>query len=109
MEEKLRKLREFLAMDTELPFAEFEAFYRDVTRDLQENYGEMSQSDRIRAGYICEIIGGNAESRIRKNKTYAKPFRKMAAKSRFWQEAIQSRLRKEGVGDEEITALLEQA
>jgi hypothetical protein len=113
MEEKLRKLKEYLNMETELPFAEFEAFCRDVLGDLQQNYEGMSRADRLRAAYICEIVGGNAGSRARQDKGHAKPFRKMAEKCRFWQEAIKHRLRKEGAGDAEIEAetkeLLEQA
>jgi hypothetical protein len=112
MEEKLRRLQEYLTMETELPFAGFDAFYRDVTRDLQQNYGEMSRADRLRAAYICEIVSGNANTRSRKDKAHAKPFRKMADKCRFWHEAIKHQLRKEGASDADIEAetkkLLEQ-
>ncbi|MDR1604191.1 MAG: hypothetical protein LBS10_05300 [Gracilibacteraceae bacterium] len=113
MEEKLRRLKEYLNMETELPFADFEAFWREVLGDLQQNYEGMSRADRLRAAYICEIVGGNAGARARKEKGHAKSFRKMADKGRFWQEAIKHRLHKEGASDAEIEAetaeLLERA
>jgi hypothetical protein len=115
MEEKLRRLKEFLDMETELPFPEFEAYYKSLMEQLRQDYDEMTRADRLRAGYICEIVSGNAETRAhaRANKTYAKQFRKIAAKCRFWQEAINHRLHKEGASDEDIEQetkdLLEQA
>jgi hypothetical protein len=102
MEEKLARLKEFTAMETELPYPEFDLYYKSVMGALQKDYENMSTEDRIKAKFICDIVGSNAEARAKSDKIHAKQFRKMATKCKFWQEAIEHRLRKDGVTSEEI-------
>ncbi len=97
MEEKLAKLKEYLQMDTEISFEEFKAYYTGLIEQLNKEYAEMDQAACLKARFICSIVNANAETRSHKNKTNGKAFKKMAAKCNFWLEAIDHRLKKEGL------------
>lgn len=97
MEEKMSKLKEYLQMETEIPFEEFKDYYSNLIDQLTKEYNEMDQAACLKARYICSIVQANAETRSHRNKVNGKAFKKMAAKSGFWMEAIDHRLKKEGL------------
>ncbi|NLL51096.1 MAG: hypothetical protein GX248_00115 [Peptococcaceae bacterium] len=94
MEEKMAKLKEYLQMETEIPFEEFKEYYTGVINLLNKEYNEMDQAKCLQARYICTIVQANAESRATRSKANSKAFKKMAAKCAFWVEAIDYRLQK---------------
>lgn len=97
MEEKLEKLKEYTHMDTEIPFEEFKTYYTGLIEQLNTEYNAMDKDLCLKARFICRIVKANAETRSHKSKVNAKAFRKMAAKCGFWMEAIDHRLKKEGL------------
>ncbi|NLI90881.1 MAG: hypothetical protein GX434_01370 [Peptococcaceae bacterium] len=97
MEEKLAKLKEYLHMETEISFEEFKTYYSGLIDQLNTEYNEMDQGTCLKARFICSIVKANAETRSHKSKINAKAFRKMGAKCGFWMEAIDHRLKKEGL------------
>jgi hypothetical protein len=97
MEEKLAKLKEYLQMENEISFEEFKEYYSGLISSLNADYAQMDQGTCLKARYICSIVKANAESRSRNNKANGKAFKKMAAKCSFWMEAIDYRLKKEGL------------
>ncbi len=97
MEEKLSKLKEYLQMDTEISFEEFKTYYTGIIEQLNAQYAEMDQGTCLKARYVCSIVKANADSRAAKSKATSKAFRKMSAKCGFWMEAIDHRLKKEGL------------
>lgn len=97
MEEKLNKLKEYLQMDTEISYEEFKEYYTGLIEQLNSEYNEMDQAAVLQARFICSIVKNNAESRAHRNKTNGKAFKKMAGKCSFWMEAIDHRLKKEGL------------
>jgi hypothetical protein len=102
MEENMLKLKEYLQMDTELPFVEFKDYYSGFIELLNNQYNEMDQPTCLKARFICSIVKSNAESRSRKNKINGKAFKKIASKCGFWMEAIDYRLNKEGLNQRAI-------
>lgn len=102
MEQQFQKLKEYLNMDTEIPFDEFEAYYKDVVGYLQKNYQPMDHASLIKARYITSIVAANAYDRARRKGPHAKKYRKMAEKCEFWADAIKYRLLKEGLTEEQI-------
>ncbi|MCG1026131.1 MULTISPECIES: hypothetical protein [Dehalobacter] len=102
MDEKMAKLKEYLQMETEIAFEEFKTYYTGVIEQLNKTYSEMDQAACFQARYICSIIQGNAESRAQRSKVNGKAFKKMAAKCGFWVDAIDHRLKKEGMTQNEI-------
>lgn len=102
METLLNKLKEYLHMDVEISFEEFSRYYKDLIGYLNSNFSQFSQDDCVAARYICTIVQGNAESRSKSSRTNAKAFKKMNIKCAFWADAINYRLLKEGLTQEQI-------
>ncbi len=93
MQELLAKMREYLKMDTEISYEEFTGYQQNVMDLLQKDFDGMEQEALVAMAGICQILFLNAEERgARKTEANQKKFRKMAAKSRFWFDAIGLRL-----------------
>lgn len=97
MEDKLNKLREYLQMETEISFEEFKEYYSGLINSLNSEFDEMDQATCLQARFICSIVKANGETRAHRNKANGKAFKKMAAKCSFWMEAIDHKLKKEGL------------
>lgn len=108
METHFEKLKEYLKMDVELPFKEFESYYKEITGFLQKNFETMEQTDLIKAKYIATIVSGNASDRAKRKEKEFKKYRKMAEKSDFWADAIEFRLLQDGMTEEELEAAEEE-
>ncbi|MDD2221675.1 MAG: hypothetical protein PHN35_06970 [Clostridia bacterium] len=102
IEEMYLLMQGFTQMTEELPFNEFADYYQNVMDTLQADYQKLSQEDLIRVKGICTIMDINAQSRAGYKDDKRKRFQKMSEKSRFWGEAIKSRLLKEGMTSDQI-------
>lgn len=102
MEKLLEKLKEYLHMETEIPFEEFSDYYRQLISELSTTFNDLDKGDRIKALYICTIVQSNADGRAKASKINAKTFKKMSAKCAFWVDAIKFNLGKDGMSAEEI-------
>ena len=108
MDKLFEKLKEYLQMDHELPFEEFSEYYRRLIDELNTNFQSLEQDALIKARYICSIVQANADARSKKDKNKAKAFKKMAAKSAFWSDAINFNLLKRGLTQEQIDQATEE-
>lgn len=106
MEDKLNKLKEYLQMETEISFEEFKEYYSELIDSLNSEFNEMDQGSCLQARFICSIVKANGETRAHRNKANGKAFKKMAAKCGFWMEAIDHRLKKEGLTQPVIEAAM---
>ena len=61
MDAFFEKLRGYVKMTEDLPFAEFSAYYQDVMAYLQANYQDMDEHALLQAHIICEIVAANAD------------------------------------------------
>lgn len=102
MEAQFQKLKEYLKMDTEIPFKEFEEYYQEIIDFLQKDYDDLEQADLIKARYIATIVASNALGRAKRKEAQVKRYRKMAEKCDFWAEAIKFRLLHEGMTEKEL-------
>lgn len=102
MEKLLEKLKEYLHMETEIPFEEFSDYYRQLISELSTTFNDLDKDDRVKALYICSIVQSNADGRAKASKINAKTFKKMSAKCVFWVDAIKFNLGKDGMSAEEI-------
>jgi len=96
------KMQEYVKMSEELPFLEFSDYYQEVMTFLQEKYQDLNPDQLIEIKGICSIVSSNAQTRAAKKDDNRKKFQKMQEKTKFWQEAIDLRLKKEGLSKEEI-------
>jgi len=102
MENYLGKMKEFLNMDSELPYNEFAEYFQDFIGYLNANYDKFDQDSIIKARFIASILNVNSEDRARRKGAEAKKYKKISEKSKFWTDAINYRLRKEGMTQEQI-------
>lgn len=107
MEELLRRLKEYLAMDHELPFEEFQQYYMELMKVLTEEFESMSNEKRVMGRCICQIVSSNAQGRAGQSRAHGKKFKKISEKCTFWVEAIDYRLGKEGLSKTIIDSMSE--
>jgi len=107
MEQLFSRLKEYLHMDTEIPFEEFSGYYKEVIGKLNGEFNELDRRACLQARYICAIVQANADSRAKRSKVNAKAYKKIAAKCAFWLDAINYRLLKEGMSQAEIEQAIE--
>lgn len=107
MDKLFAKLKEYLHMDEEISFEEFNAYYKSLITELNSGFDGFDQKELITAKYICMIVNSNAESRSKRSKLNAKAFKKMAAKCAFWADAINYRLLKQGMSSSAIDEAME--
>ena len=102
VEEIFTLMQGFTQMTEELPFNEFAVYYQDVMDTLQADYQNLTQEELVRVKGICTIMDINAQSRAGYKDDKRKRFQKMSEKSRFWGDAIKTRLLKEGMTSDEV-------
>lgn len=102
METLFTKLQEYLHMEEEISFEEFSRYYKDLLNYLNSGFSDFNQDECIKARFICTIVQGNAESRSKSSRINTKAFKKMNNKCAFWADAINYRLLKEGMTQQEI-------
>ncbi|MCR4441398.1 MAG: hypothetical protein QHH10_04550 [Peptococcaceae bacterium] len=102
MEPLLAKMKEYLQMDTEITFAEFKDYYHEVMDYLQKNYNVMGKEELFAAKFIVDIVSRNGKARAARKGPESKKYKKMAEKCSFWNDAINFRLQKEGLTQQEI-------
>lgn len=108
MEKLFEKLKEYLHMDTEIPFEEFSDYYHKLIAELSQTFNELDQDARVKALYICSIVQTNADTRAKTNKVNAKAFKKMSSKCAFWVDAIKFNLGKAGMTPQDIERATEE-
>ena len=95
MEKIVAKLQEYLAMDTEIEFNEFDEYYKSIMDKLSKDYQELKEEELLKMRYILNTVAVNAENRSARKDKYMKKFRKIGEKTRFWSDAISHKLKHE--------------
>lgn len=108
MEQLFEKIKEYLHMETEIPFDEFSDYHKNVIQTLTHGFEDMDQEMRLKARYICSIVQANADSRAKRSKKNAKAYKKISAKAAFWMDAITFRLVKDGMTQADIDKRIEE-
>jgi len=103
MEALYDKIREYVNMDTEISAEEFFDYYKMVIDKLTSDYDDMTEDDLFRGKMIAAIVSSNAASRAKRKDANAKKFKKAYEKSKFWADAIEYRLKKSGLSEDEIS------
>jgi hypothetical protein len=102
MEKFIAQMKDFLKMESELPYEEFTAYYQDFINFLNTDYQSLDQENLINAKFISSILHVNAEERGKGKGPNAKKFKKMSEKGKFWADAINYKLLKAGMTQEQI-------
>lgn len=97
------KIQEYLNMDEEISFEEFDSFYKQVVSELSEKHEDFDEEGIWKALYIVENIMSNADSRANSLKgAISKKYRKMAERTQLWSKNFMGRLHALGYTDEQI-------
>lgn len=102
MEKLFLQMKEFLSMDSEISFKEFEAYYKELMTFLKEELENLSQEEVLQAVFILGTISSNAAERATRKGPEAKKYKKMAQKAEFWLDALNFRLKGQGMTQEDI-------
>ena len=105
METIKTKLKEYLAMDSELTFSEFNAYYNDILTELNAHYQEYQEETLLEMRYILNTVAVNAGMWASRKNKESKKYKKINEKAKFWADAITYKLKKElDYTDEKIDA-----
>lgn len=103
MQELFDKMKEYLNMDTEISFDEFDGYYKQVVEFLNDNWTGLNEDETMHMLFILDNLKSNAEDRAKRKEKEAKKYAKMAQRSEIWANALIKRLRDAGLRDEEIS------
>lgn len=102
MQELFEKMKEYLNMDTEISFNEFDSYYKKVVAFLNDEWTGLNQDDTMHMLFILDNLKSNGEDRAKRKEKEAKKYAKMAQRTEIWANALIKRMRDEGLTDEEI-------
>lgn len=95
MEAIKEKLKEYLAMDHELEFGEFNEYYNTVLSELNANYQNYDAEQLLVMRYVLSTVSVNAQAWSSRKDKNSKKYKKIGEKSHFWVDAITYKLKKE--------------
>ncbi|MGF9905531.1 hypothetical protein [Brevibacillus porteri] len=102
MQDLFEKMKEYLNMDTEISFDEFDGYYKKVTAFLTDSWETLNEEDTMHMLFILDNLKSNGEERSKRKIKEAKKYAKMAQRTEIWANALIGRLREAGFTDEEI-------
>lgn len=108
MQELFEKMKEYLNMDTEISFAEFDAYYKNVIAFLNDNWQKLDEEETLHMLFILDNLKSNSEDRAKRRTKEAKKYKKMEERSAIWASALIKRLRDLGMTDEQISKRYEE-
>lgn len=89
-------------MESELPYDEFSRYFQDYTDYLSNSYEQFDQDTCVKAKFLASILHANSADRSKRKGPLAKKYRKMGEKSKLWTDALNYRLLKTGMSQQEI-------
>lgn len=108
MEDYFSKMKEYLKMDTEIPFVEFVNYYDDMMSYLHKSFENMEKEQLLQIKLIMTVLASNSSMRAQRKGAEAKKYKKMGQKCNFWSDAVNYRLITSGVSQQEIDSYIEQ-
>ncbi len=102
MESLFEKMKEYLNMETEISFEEFDQYYKNVIDFLSKDWQTLNEEDSMKMLFILDNLKSNAEDRAKRRTKESKKYQKMFERTSIWVQAMFKRLRDMGLSDEEI-------
>jgi hypothetical protein len=97
----------FLKMEDEIPFKEFNDYYQQVLKEL-DNYKSYDKELAIQALFIMDNLKSNSDSRVQRKFAEAKKYKKISARAHIWIEALFVHLVNAGMTEQEIKDKIEE-
>lgn len=108
MQQLYGKIHEYLNMDEEITFEEFDQFYKQVLKHFSEKAEDLAEEDVWKGLFIVENIMSNAENRIKEEKgAKQKKYKKMKERASLWAQNFAGKLYKLGYTEEQLNERFE--
>lgn len=109
MEHLYGKIHEYLKMDEEISFGEFDQFYKQVLKYFSEKAENLAEEDVWKGLFIIENIMSNAENRIKEEKgAKQKKYKKMKERASLWAQNFAGKLYKLGYTEDQLNEKFEE-
>lgn len=109
MQQLYEKIHEYLIMDEEITFEEFDQFYKTVLKYFSEKSEDLAEADVWKGLFIIENIMSNAEGRIKEEKgSKQKKYKKMKDRASLWAQNFAGKLYKLGYTEEQLNERFEE-
>ncbi len=107
MKDFFEKMKEYLNMDSEIPFEEFNDYYTRYIEFLKGNFESLNEEESLEGLLILNSLKSNSEDRAKRKGKEAKKYNKMFERTGIWAGAMFQRLVKLGLSEKEIEARYE--
>ncbi|WP_096188499.1 hypothetical protein [Evansella halocellulosilytica] len=102
------QIQKYLNLGEEIPFEEFENYYKKVIDRFNEEADSFNEDELWKALFISENVMSNAESRAKETKgSKSKKYKKMAQRLSLWAQNFTGRLGQMGYTKEEMNERFE--
>ncbi|RKD25659.1 hypothetical protein BEP19_01580 [Ammoniphilus oxalaticus] len=101
------KMVEYLNMEDEIDFKEFDGYYKQTLRELEANYEKYDQQQGLHALFVMDNLKANSESRTQRKFPEAKKYKKISQRTHIWVEALFAQLVKLGMNEQQIQEQME--
>jgi len=96
------KMKEYLNMDTEISFEEFDQYYKEVVAFLNEQWDKLNEEDTMNMLFILDNLKSNSEDRAKRREKEAKKYKKIFERTDIWVKAMFKRMKDFGWSEEQI-------
>lgn len=97
------KMKEYLNMDSEISFDEFDRYYKEVLDFLGTDWDKLNEEESMQMLFILDNLKSNADDRMKRRLKEAKKYKKIVDRTNIWISAMLKRLHDMGLNDEEIS------
>ncbi|SHL16567.1 hypothetical protein SAMN05192535_1362 [Shouchella rhizosphaerae] len=103
------RIQQYLNMDEEISFKEFQNFYKEVINELSKAHQGMDEATLWKALFVVENIISNADGRAKETKgAEAKKYSKMSQRLQLYAKNFGVRLGEAGYTEEDINERFQQ-
>lgn len=109
MQELYQQIHEYLNMEEEISFDEFDKYYKKVVNYFSEHSEQLTEDDIWKGLFIIENLMSNADTRAKEEKgTKLKKYKKMSDRSALWAQNFAGRLYGLGYTEDQLNERFEQ-
>ncbi|SDC05539.1 hypothetical protein [Shouchella lonarensis] len=109
MQAQYNKIQQFLNMEEEISFKDFQAFYKEVVDELSTIHQGMDEETLWKALFVVENIISNADGRAEETKgAESKKYSKMSQRLQLYAKNFGIRLGEAGYTEEDINERFKQ-
>lgn len=108
MQQLYEKIHQYLNMEEEISFEEFDQFYKTVIKYFGEKAEVLGEEDIWKGLFTIENLMSNAESRLKVEKgNKQKKYKKIVERSSLWAQNFAGKLYKLGYTEEQLNERFE--